>query len=183
MNGHHLILGECTDYITGKSIDDTHDERYRQKLARLLVETRGYMKKEIMPRYELEVRAGDKRARLAIDFVIQLEGKTAMIIKYGPGSLLTRHRPALAMSRLVESCLIPVVVVTNGENADILDGKSGKVLKTGIDAIPTGHDLALVVKKASYEPLSALRLAMESRIVYAYEVDGSCPCDDNICRL
>ena len=47
--GHHLILGELIDFITGETIQDTHDERYRQKLARLLVEHKGYVKKEIEP--------------------------------------------------------------------------------------------------------------------------------------
>ena len=32
MDGHHLILGELTDLITGETLTDTHDERYRQKL-------------------------------------------------------------------------------------------------------------------------------------------------------
>ena len=36
--GHHLILGELIDFITGETLQDTHDERYLQKLARLLVE-------------------------------------------------------------------------------------------------------------------------------------------------
>ena len=42
MDGHHLILGELDDLITGESIKDTHDERYRQRIARLLVDEKGY---------------------------------------------------------------------------------------------------------------------------------------------
>ena len=38
MSGHHLILGTLTDVVTGETIDDTLDERYRQKIARLLLE-------------------------------------------------------------------------------------------------------------------------------------------------
>ena len=38
MNGHHLILGELDDFVTGQRLADTHDERYRQRLSRLLVE-------------------------------------------------------------------------------------------------------------------------------------------------
>ena len=38
MNGHHLILGELTDYITGETLKDTHDERYRQQIARRLID-------------------------------------------------------------------------------------------------------------------------------------------------
>ena len=39
MDGHHLILGETVDYITGNIVADTHDERYRQKIAHLLIHT------------------------------------------------------------------------------------------------------------------------------------------------
>ncbi|MCP4369667.1 MAG: type I restriction enzyme HsdR N-terminal domain-containing protein, partial [Deltaproteobacteria bacterium] len=54
-SGHHLILGKLVDFITGETIQDTHDERYRQKLARLLVEKKGYTKNDIKPRFELSV--------------------------------------------------------------------------------------------------------------------------------
>ena len=37
MGGHHLILGKLTDFISGEILDDTLDERHRQKIARLLV--------------------------------------------------------------------------------------------------------------------------------------------------
>ena len=37
MSGHHLILGELDDLISGETIKDTLDERYRQNIAELLV--------------------------------------------------------------------------------------------------------------------------------------------------
>ena len=33
-----MIYGETNDFVTGERITDTDDERYRQKLARFLVE-------------------------------------------------------------------------------------------------------------------------------------------------
>ena len=122
MNGHHLILGQLSDFITGRTLNDTHDERYRQKIARLLVERKGYLKNDIETRKDLLVEAGDKRAIVKIDFLINLSGRTCMIIKYGPGSLITRRRPALAAARLLAPYQIPVAVVTNGEDAEVLEG-------------------------------------------------------------
>lgn len=58
---HHLILGELVDFTSGTTIQDTHDERYRQKLARLLVNNKGYLKKEIEPRCKLIVKAENKK--------------------------------------------------------------------------------------------------------------------------
>jgi hypothetical protein len=183
MQGHHLILGELVDFVTGETILDTHDERYRQKLARLLVELKGYLKEEISPRCELRVSAGEKKAIIKIDFKIDVLDRIGMIIKYGPGSLVTRHRPAIAISRLVAPYQVPIVVVTNGEDADILEGKTGKVIAQGLHLIPTKRDLIEKVTAFNFHRISAEQLEIESRIVYAYEVDGSCPCDDTICRL
>ena len=183
MNGHHLILGELIDFITGETLADTHDERYRQDLSRLLVNDRGYHKEEIAPRYELIVRADEKRAMIKIDFVVTLSEKKAMIIKYGPGSIVTRRRCALALSRLVEPYQIPCVVVTNGIDAEILEGTGGGVISSGLEGIPFREALLAQVKTFSFESVDAKRAELESRLAYAYEVDGSCPCDDTICRL
>ena len=183
MNGHHLILGTLTDAITGESLTDTHDERHRQALARLLIENKGYEKKDVAPRQPLIVRAGDRRALIKVDFVVSLANRLVMVIKYGPGSIVTRHRSALAVARLLASYQIPVAVATNGEDADILDGDTGRVIGQGLAGIPDKHLLRGIAKNHSFASISPERAQIESRVLYAYEVDGSCPCDDTICRL
>jgi len=183
MDGHHLILAELTDFLTGEVLADTHDERYRQNLARLLVEKKGYAKNEVTARRRLMVHAGDRKAVVPVDFIINLNNRACMVIKYGPGSLVTRHRPSLAISRLLTPYQIPVVVVTNGEDADILDGSTGRVLDSGLASIPSRSELVARMDDFAFEEISEERAVMESRIVYAYEVDGSCPCDDSVCRL
>jgi len=181
--GHHLILGELVDFITGETIEDTHDERYRQKLAHLLVEHKGYLIKEIEPGRKLFITAANKKAVLNIDYTIKLAGKICIIIKYGPGSLVTRHRPALAASRLVAPYQVPLVVVTNGENADILEGATGKVISMGLESIPEKVELIDMIANMHFDPISAKQAEMESKIIYAFEVDGSCMCDDSRCKL
>ena len=183
MKGHHLILGELVDFITGETLADTHDERYRQKLARILVNRKGFIKKEIKPRRKLRVSAGEKHAMIKIDIEVNVSGKIDMIIKYGPGSLVTRQRPALALSRLVAPYQVPIVVVTNGEDADILEGKTGDVFARGLESIPSKKDLVKKIITINPDRISPEQAEIESRIVYAYEVEGSCPCDDTICRL
>ncbi|MGE0084891.1 MAG: type I restriction enzyme HsdR N-terminal domain-containing protein [Desulfococcaceae bacterium] len=183
MKGHHLILGELEDFITGEILEDTLDERYRQKIARMLVNEKGYAKHEIIPRKRINAEAGERKGSVTLDFRVQINGRTGMIIRFGPGSLITRHRPVLAMSRLAESYQIPVAVVTNGEDADVLDGKTGEITGSGFDAIPDRASLGKIMVSSDFEPLSPKRTEMESRVVYCYEVDGSCPCDTDICRL
>ena len=183
MNGHHLILGELVDFLSGKPIPDTHDERYRQDIARLLVKHKDFKEKDIETGFQLTVQADKNRAVIPIDFVIKLAGKICMIIKYGPGSLVTRHRPVLAASRLVAKYQIPIAVVTNGESADVLSGETGAVLSQGLESIPNRYRMIEDMHRYRFAPISDKRFAMESRIVYCYEVDDSCPCDDTVCRL
>lgn len=183
MEGHHYIFGKVTDFLTGEIIDDTHDERLRQDIARYLVDKKGYDKTDILPRNELITRAGENQAKINVDFIIRPDDRMLMIIRYGPGSLVTRQRPALAMSRLLAPYQIPFVVVTNGKDAQIIDAVKGKMIGEGFPAIFTKDELSHVTKDFAFPKISSERAEMESRIVYAYEIDGSCPCDDTICRL
>lgn len=176
MDNHHLILGNLVDFITGKTITDTHDERYRQKLAQILVIIKGYHKDEIKPHCDLLVKAANKSAIVIVDFKVVLSAKVCMIVKYAPGSLVTRYRPALAASRLIAPYQVPVVVVTNGEDANIINGSTGKVTGYGFESIPSKTELSDMVDRKHFDPVPADRAEIESRIMYAYEVDGSCLC-------
>lgn len=183
MTGHHLILGELTDYLTGQTLDDTHDERYRQRLARLLVEERGYRKADIRPRISLPIKAGERRAQVTVDLAINLLQRTGMIIKYGPGSLVTRYRPALAASRLLGPYQVPVVVVTNGEDAHVLDGETGQLMAEGFAAIPSRTELAERCRSAPTVPVTPRQADMAQRILFAFEIIGACNCDPESCPL
>ena len=183
MNGHHLILGELTDFITGETLKDTHDERDRQKIAHLLIRQLGYSREDIEPRKGLVARADHKKAVLKIDFTITLAGRTCMVLQYGPGSLVTRRRSVLAISRLVVPYQVPVAVITNGQDAEIINGTSGEVTASGLESIPPKADLTRMVAGEIFAPISDQQAEMESRILYCYEVDDRCECDDEICKL
>lgn len=184
MGGHHLILGKLKDYLTGQMLADTLDERIRQKLARLLVEVKGFPPPDIRSRHMLTVRCGDQKARIPLDFIVYRQGTPAMLVKYGPGSLVTRHRPVVAAAQIVLDRPVPVAVVTNGRDADVLITRSAAVAASGMPGIPTRRRLdRLVAAQGSPRPLTAAARERYQRIIYAYEVDGACPCDDTVCRL
>ncbi|WP_300667224.1 type I restriction enzyme HsdR N-terminal domain-containing protein [Desulfoluna sp.] len=181
--GHHLVLGSLTDCLTGRILPDTHDERYRQKIARYLLGRCGFAVAEIDASRMLEVVAGEKKASLPVGFIVSLEGVAAMVVRYGPGSMVTRHRPGRALCLVLAPHEIPVAVVTNGKDVDVLSGRTGEVMGRGFEAIPTRHALARLLseKKRVWVPDGHRELA--HRLLYAFEVDGSCPCDTSICKL
>jgi hypothetical protein len=181
--GHHLLLGELKDVITDATVADTHDERFRQKIARLLIGPKEFSRDDIVRQFPLEINVDGRCAKVPVTYSVHIDGRIAMLVQYGPGSLVTRYRPALAMGRLVAPYQVPVVVVTNGEQADVLDGITGKVLWTGLEHIPDRQSLGKIAAAYSWQPLPSRQAAMEARIVMAFEVDDRCPCDDTVCTF
>jgi len=182
-NPHHLVMGTLTDFLTRQTLPDTHDERYRQKIARLLVETAGYSAKDIISRIPVTVRAGTRKAVVKVDYMVNFSGHNVMMLRYAPGSLVTRRLSTLALSRIVSDCQIPYVVMTNGETAEILDGDSGKVLASGLEQLPHRKTILNQMHAFSFKPIDSALREKAFRIAYACEVDDACPCDTDICVL
>jgi hypothetical protein len=170
------------DYVTGETLVDTHDERYRQKLARLLVEEKGFRREDLIPRVSVDIVAAGKKARVRLDLMICLDGQVALLIKYAPGSLTTRHQVALAFSRLLAPYQVPFSVVTNGEDADILNNIAGSVVERGLSGILSRKDLQGHLMSHDRVLVADRHREMAAKILYAYEVDGRCPCDDSVCE-
>lgn len=181
--GRKRILGKTTDFLTGREITDTDDERLRQRIARFLVQEKGYAKEDIQSRRGLRFGIGDKQVVSMIDFVVTLKGEPYMIIKYGPGSIITRERPALACARILGNFQVPVTVVTNGIDAEVLDTVSADVIGTGLEAIPDKATAEEKLKNMNFQALPPERLEAEKRIVSAYDyLEHSLECDDDWCE-
>lgn len=180
-NPHHLVMGVLNDFLTGDTLTDTHDERFRQKIARHLVQVCGYEKNQIESRKQIIIKTGKKTARLWMDFLVSTGEKTGMMIRYAPGSLVTRRLPNLALSRLIYPYQIPVVVTCNGEDAEVINGVTGKVTGQGFEAILDRQALTALDIATSFPGISQTLHDKASRIAFACEVDGSCPCDTDVC--
>ncbi len=136
--GHHFVYGTLRDYLTGDELPDTDDERFRQALAKLLVEERGFAKEELEPRLTIETLFGATFVRSVIDLTVSVNGQRLFVLRYGPGSLVTREKPPLAAARLIDAtCCLPLAIVTNGQDAELLETGSGKVLA---GPFPAGHE-------------------------------------------
>lgn len=178
---HHMIYGEITDFVTGEMITDTDDERYRQQLARFLVEEKGFRKKDLEVRLKIETLFASQFVVSKIDIVARINNRRIMVVRYAPGSLVTRERPALAAARVLDlEQVIPVTVVTNGRDAEIIDTETGKVTATGLRAIPDRQQLSeLAAHNKTLSGLDENRREKELRILNAFDVEICCaggPC-------
>lgn len=182
MGTQHLILGKTTDFLTGQSLVDTHDERRRQQLARFLVEEKGYAKNEIQARQQMQLQLGGKTGQVFVDFVVHAGDKPVMLILYRPGSIVSRRRTAVAAARIFYDKAIARAVVTNAEDAEIIDTATGRVTATGLEAIVSRSDAARVLESQQPLVLSAQRRQKEKQILFAMEVLTQKECDEYTCQ-
>lgn len=175
-SGHHIVYGTLNDYLTGEELPDTDDERCRQELARSLIEERGYSADELEPRLIIETSFNRQYVKSLIELTVRLQGRRFIIIRYGPGSLVTRERAAIAAARLLEpDYRIPFAVVTNCRDAELLDTLTGKVLATGMDGIPDRQKALTLLEKTRFEPFEdPEKRDREARILNIFDVEVCC---------
>ena len=168
--------GEVGQVFEGHALSDRQAAVPRQRGERVVC------REQLIGLLLIDIVIPEARQNLQSDLRI-LSDKICMIIQYSPGSLVTRHQPAIAAARVICPYMIPVAVVTNGEDAHLLNSISGERIGEGLESIPSKKDLAHRLKNHDFSDVSIKMVEMANKIIYAFEVDGSCPCDTDICRL
>ncbi len=173
---HHLIYGTLADYLTGEELTDTDDERIRQSLSKLMVEKKGYNRHDLEPRKTIESLFNRSFVTSTIELTVSHSGRQFMVIRYGPGSLVSRERAAIAAARILNPVYrIPLAVVTNGQDAELLDTKTGKILGYGLDSIPDCDSAAALIDQLEFlSPVEEIQKELELRILNAFDLERCC---------
>ncbi|MDX9835246.1 MAG: type I restriction enzyme HsdR N-terminal domain-containing protein [Desulfobulbus sp.] len=152
-SGHHLVYGVLLDCLTGETLPDTDDERVRQGLARLLTDQLGYAHTELEPRLTIDTCYNGICVQTRIELAVRVGDRRLFIVRYGPGSLVTRETPAVAAARVLDpDYRIPLAVVTNGRDAELLETARGRVLATGMECIPHRERAEALLREYVFEP-------------------------------
>ncbi|MFW5836893.1 MAG: type I restriction enzyme HsdR N-terminal domain-containing protein [Desulfovibrionaceae bacterium] len=178
---HETSLGQTlTDYLSGENIDETTYETFRQALARMLVEERGYPKDRLKAKqdicYEVD---GEKHCR-PIDLVVyDEEDRPLLLVMFCSGSVGSYEREASVAARLFPGGPAPLAVVSDTNTASLLDAASGAVLDQGMRAVPHWDELKKMAAQRPREPLSEEQRSRLVRIFHTYSgfLFGSC-CQD-----
>lgn len=173
---HHLIYGTLVDYLTGEKLPDTDDERIRQGLARMMVEEKNYPRETLRPRLRIETLFARSFVISTIELTVLFDARPFMVIRYGPGSLVSRERAAIAAARvLYPSHAMPLAVVTNGLDAELLDTATGKVIGCGLSAIPDFAAAGEMMARLEFHPPpGGPKRERELRILNAFDVERCC---------
>ena len=173
---HHIVYGTLKDCLTGEELMDTDDERTRQALASMMLNDLHYSADQLRTRATIETLFSTIFVRSTIELVVSVDNKEFMILRYGPGSLVSRERSAIAAARVLNpEYRIPLAVVTNGKDAELLDTITGNILGSGLDSIPDAQKAKKLVTELTYlPPLQDVRHERELRILNTFDIDRCC---------
>lgn len=157
------------DYITGRSVPNIGAEANRQAMERLLIETKGFRQGDVLVDAPIEVTIDGEAYRSSIDLVVQIDGQPVMAIKCAAGSLGSREREIISAARLYTATPIPLAVVSDGQDATILDVSNGKKKGVGLSAIPDRETAANLAKADPLPPVTPDRLKRERLIFRSYD--------------
>jgi hypothetical protein len=158
--------------VAPSECETAKEEVIREKVLQLLLRDKGFQPEDLEVDVPYEFQSGEDAFQSRASIIIRLEGRRLVLIKCGAGSILARERPSLSLARLMDAVQIPLTVVTNSEDATLLNTLNGETLECGLAAIPTRAQVQERVKELEFIPLPEKRLVMEKRILSAFEALG-----------
>lgn len=180
---HEESLGSVIrDYLTGEELEETSYEEFRQALARLFVEERGYPKDRLEPKRGVCFPVDGQDYTRMIDLAaLGPDGRPLMFVIFCSGEPGSYVREALAASRL-NGPPVPLTLTTDTRSAELVATATGEKLGSGMRAIPHHGDLAALAASHPVAALTPEQTERERRILYAYSEMLSDGCCQGACR-
>jgi len=166
---HETSLGRTIrDYLSGEEMEETTYEEFRQALARLLVEEKGYpignLAAKVSIRFPVE---GEEYCRVA-DLVAYDDGEPLLVLFFCAGQPGSFDREILAAARLFPGGPAPLALATDTKDAVLVETARGEVLDQGFHAVPDWKRLKELVREHPAPELSEAQLHKARRILYTY---------------
>ena len=158
--------------VAPSECETVKEEVIREKVLQILIREKGFRTEDLEVDQPYEFRVGGDGVQSRASIIIRIEGRRVLLIKCGAGSILARERPSLSLARLMDTIQIPLTLVTNSEDATLLNTLNGDTLACGLGAIPSRTQLLERLKDLEFIPLPEKRREMEKRILSAFEALG-----------
>ena len=141
----------------------------KERVWDILTKEKNYDPSEIEIDPEYRLKLSDSEAAVSIDFVVTLPSASFMVIKCSLSSIESWERYVVSFARVVKDYQIPYAVVTDGDNARIMDAPAGTLVSESIKGLFERKDAIDKLKDFKKIPCPANRLEKEKRIMYAFE--------------
>ncbi|MBN2141129.1 MAG: type I restriction enzyme HsdR N-terminal domain-containing protein [Desulfovibrionaceae bacterium] len=173
--------GLIEDYLSGEKIEETTYEEFRQALARLLVEDRGYPRDRLRPRQAVSYKIEGREYSRTMDLVAYDEqDRPILVVLFCSGAVGSYERETVYAARLFPGGPVPLALVTDTIRASLLDAASGEVLASGMQAIPFWPELLARTRDFKRVPPTPEQRSKMERVFHAYSgfLYGAC-CSDS----
>lgn len=175
---HETSLGgTLRDYLTGEEIEETTYEEFRQALAKLLVEEKGYPRERLRAKVDISYTIDGETFERPIDLVVVDEKEQPIfLIIFCSGDIGSYERETVCAARLIGEVPASHALVTDTMGASLMDVSSGECVANGMDALPDWEELQEMVRKADMKPLNEEQRERQTRILHTYSgfLFGSC---------
>lgn len=138
-------------------------------MVREFLYLKGYSAEQIEEDKVFYIELNGEKTPVSVDFIIKVNGKRLIVIKCSPGALDSRQRHIVSFARVVDSHQVPFAIATDGLKALIFDTVTGKLLKEGLDSIPTKTEAEEMASSLNLIPFPPERLEREKRVLLAFE--------------
>jgi hypothetical protein len=141
----------------------------KQKVWEILTKEKNFDPGEIEIDPEVRLRLSDCEATVSIDFIINLPSASFMVIKCSSSAIESWERYVISFARVVKDYQIPYAVVTDGDNARIIDVLAGTLVSESINGLFSRQETIDKMKDFKKIPCPVNRLEREKRVIYAFE--------------
>jgi hypothetical protein len=122
---------------------------------------------EIDPEFNLTL--SDCEITVSVDFIINFPSESFMVIKCSPTAIESWERYVISFAKVIKDYQIPYAVVTDGDNARIIDILTGSIVSESLSSLFNREEALDKMRDFKKIPCPAKRLEKEKRIIYAFE--------------
>ncbi len=182
---HEVSLGyTIQDYLTGKEIEATTYEDFRQAIVKMLVERKGYPKENLKTKIEIKFKIDGKDFVTKVDIVAYDDNKKPiLVILFCAGEIETYVSECVSAGRLLPDGPAKLGVVTDTKRAMLIRIYDKEILQQkDYYAIPDWETLLKLAKDTPQYQLTDQKRKLEERRLYALS-QLKCACRDDVCNL
>lgn len=141
----------------------------KQKVWEILTKEKKFNPGEIEIDPEFRLRLSDCEATVSIDFIVDIPSASFMVVKCASSAIESWERYVISFARVIKDYQIPYAVVTDGDNARIIDVLTGSLVSESIKNLLNRQEALDKMKDFKKIPCFVNRLEREKRIIYAFE--------------
>jgi hypothetical protein len=141
----------------------------KQKVFEFLIKEKQFKPEEIETDTEFRITLSDSEITVHIDFVLNISSASFILILCRPTAIESWERYIISSAKVIKDYQIPYAVVTDGEDARIIDVLTGRLIGKSLSKLFNRKEALNKMKDFKKIPCPANRLEKEKRIVYAFE--------------